>query len=129
MNSINKIAAFIAAVILVALPVVACAEATLTETSTIDPFTWQYLGTIAGASAFTLLVVQFFKVKLDKVWKIPTRVFAYFLALVTMLVATAFNGGLHMNSVMLCVANAFIAAFSAYGAYEVFVKKMEGGEA
>ena len=89
-----------------------------------EPLTWAYLATIAGAAAFTLLVVQFFKAPLDKVWKIPTRVFAYVIALVIMLIATAFTTGLTMDSVLLVSANAFLAAMSAYGAYEITFAKL-----
>lgn len=88
-----------------------------------EPLTWAYLATIAGAAAFTLLIVQFCKVPLDKVWKIPTRVFAYVIALAIMLVATAFTTGLTMDSVLLTAANAFLAAMSAYGAYELTFAK------
>ena len=66
-----------------------------------EPLTWTYLATIAGAAAFTLLVVQFLKAPLDKVWKIPTRVFAYVVALGVMLVATAFTTGLTVDNALL----------------------------
>lgn len=94
------------------------------DTNVGEPLTWTYLATIAGAAAFTLLIVQFFKAPLDKVWKIPTRVFAYVIALVIMLVATAFTTGLTIDSVLLTAANAFLAAMSAYGAYEVTFAKI-----
>ena len=89
-----------------------------------EPLTWAYLATIAGAAAFTLLIVQFFKAPLDKVWKIPTRVFAYVIALAIMLVATAFTAGLTAENVLLVAANAFLAAMSAYGAYEITFAKL-----
>ena len=90
-----------------------------------EPLTWTYLATIAGAAAFTLLVVQFLKAPLDKVWKIPTRVFAYVVALVVMLVATAFTTGLTVDNALLVGVNALLAALSAYGAYEVTFGKIE----
>ena len=89
-----------------------------------EPLTWTYLATIAGAAAFTLLIVQFFKAPLDKVWKIPTRAFAYIIALAIMLVATAFTSGLTAENVLLVAANAFLAAMSAYGAYEITFAKL-----
>lgn len=89
-----------------------------------EPLTWAYLATIAGAAAFTLLIVQFFKAPLDKVWKIPTRVFAYIIALAIMLIATAFTTGLTANNALLVAANAFLAAMSAYGAYEITFAKL-----
>ena len=90
-----------------------------------EPLTWTYLATIAGAAAFTLLVVQFLKAPLDKVWKIPTRVFAYVVALGVMLVATAFTTGLTVDNALLVGVNALRAALSAYGAYEVTFGKIE----
>lgn len=90
-----------------------------------EPFTWQYLATIAGAAAFTLLVVQFFKVPLDKIWKIPTRLLAYIIALITMIVATAFTTGLDAQTIFLAAVNAFIAALTAYGAYELTFSKAD----
>lgn len=125
------------AVCIIVAPIVAMAEANETDVPEADvgniatdievptePFTWQYLATIAGAAAFTLLVVQFFKVPLDKVWKIPTRLLAYIIALATMLVATGFTTGLDAQTAMLAAANAFIAALASYGAYELTFSKL-----
>ena len=72
-----------------------------------EPFTWSYLATIAGAAVFTLLVVQFIKAPLDKVWKIPTWFLAYIIALVTMLVATALTTGLTFDSGLLAKASVY----------------------
>ena len=83
------------------------------------PWTWAYLATIAGATAATLLIVQFAKVPLDKVWKIPTRLFVYVIALVILTAATAFTTGLTPDIFLLCVLNAFIVALTAFGAYEL----------
>ena len=90
-----------------------------TPDPTPGPWTWAYLATIAGATAATLLVVQFTKVPLDKVWKIPTRLFVYLIALTIMVVATAFTSGITINSFLLSVLNAFIVALAAYGSYEI----------
>lgn len=101
----------------------ASAEAT-PDTSNGDPFTWAYLASIAGTAAFALLFVQFFKVPLDRVWKIPTRVFVYIICLITMLVATAFTSGLTVQTALLSAVNAMLAALSAMGAYEVTFAKI-----
>ena len=90
-----------------------------------EPLTWPYLATIAGATAATLLIVQFLKVPLDRVWKIPTRVFVYFIALVILMVATAFTTGLTIDTAFLTVVNAFLVALTAYGSYEVTFRKIE----
>ena len=90
-----------------------------TPDPTPGPWTWAYLATIAGATAATLLITHYLKVPLDKVWKIPTRLFVYLLALAIMVVATAFTSGITPNSFLLSVLNAFIVALAAYGSYEL----------
>ena len=90
-----------------------------------EPLTWEYLATIAGATAATLLIVQFLKVPLDTVWKIPTRAFVYVIALVLLLGGTYFTTGLTVNTALLTAVNAVIVALTAYGAYEVTFKKIE----
>ena len=102
-------------------PVAVVAEPEPTPTT---PWTWAYLATIAGATAATLLIVQFFKVPLDHVWKIPTRLFVYIIAFVILTVATGFTTGLDANTFLLCILNSFIVALAAYGAYEVTFAKM-----
>ena len=137
MKKLLSLVLLLLAVTLLAFPVSALAEDTADATTGItasdagmpaEPFTWQYLASIAGAAAFTLLVVQFLKAPLDKIWKIPTRVFAYIIALLTMLVATAFTTGLDIQTALLAVVNAFIAALTAYGAYEVAFAKLDNNK-
>lgn len=90
-----------------------------------DPFTWEQLATIAGATLATLLIVQLLKLPLDKVWKIPTRIIAYVIALIVMIVATHFTIGLTWSNAGLAAINAVIVALAAMGAYEVTFKKVE----
>ncbi len=89
------------------------------------PYTWEYLATLAGATAATLLIVQFLKVPLDKVWKIPTRLFVYFIALIILLIATAFTTGITIQNAPLAAVNAFLVALTAYGTYEVTFAKLD----
>lgn len=84
-----------------------------------EPFTWAYLATIAGAAAFTLIVVQLLKMPLDRVWHIPTRLLVYIICLIVMLAATHFTAGLTAENGLLAAVNAFIAALTAYGGYEI----------
>ena len=90
-----------------------------------DPFTWEQLATIAGATLATLLIVQLLKLPLDKVWKIPTRIIAYVIALAVMILATHFTMGLTWSNVGLAAINAVIVALAAMGAYEMTFKKIE----
>lgn len=93
-----------------------------------EPLTWSYLATIAGASALTLLIVQFLKVPLDSVFHIPTRILVYLIALVIMLVATALTTGLTVDNALLVCVNAVIAAVTAYGEYEVIFAKRDAAK-
>jgi len=89
---------------------------------------WAGLGTMAGASAATLMIVQLIKAPLDKVWHIPTRLLAYVVALALLLTAQLFTGGLNMERALLAAVNAVMAALSAYGSYEVIFGRQEAEE-
>ena len=101
---------------LVLLPIVALAEG---GNLPVDPFSWTQLATVAGATTATLLIVQLLKLPLDKIWKIPTRLVAYVIALAIMLLATAFTTGLTWSDAALTAVNAVIVALAAMGAYEL----------
>ena len=122
--------------VLPALPALAegnpIAVVTLGESVELEPmpgelpseFTWQYLATTAGAAVLAFAVVQFIKAPLDTVFHIPTRLLVYILCLGTLLVASAFlNHGLTIEMAALSVFNALIAAYTAYGLYEVWIRK------
>lgn len=89
-----------------------------------DPFSWEQLATIAGATLATLLVVQLLKLPLDKVWKIPTRIVVYVIALGIMLLAMYFTQGLTWNTGILAAVNAVIVALAAMGSYELTFAKL-----
>jgi hypothetical protein len=107
--------------IIVLIPVAALAEGELPT----DPFSWDYLATIAGATAATLLIVQLLKLPLDKMWKIPTRIWVYIIALILMLLATLFTTGLNVQTGLLTAVNAVIVALAAMGAYEITFSKTD----
>ena len=92
-----------------------------------EPFTWQYIATIAGATAATLRIVQLLKLPLDKIWKIPTRVWVYIIALALMLAATTFTSGLDLQTGLLTAVNAVIVALAAMGAYEMTFNRNGNG--
>ena len=100
------------------------ADPVVAEVETVKPaeteaYSWEYLATIAGATAATLLIVQFLKLPLDKVWKIPTRIIAYVIALIIIILAQYFTAGLDARNALLCIVNAFVVALAAFGAYEL----------
>lgn len=101
-----------------ALPML-CASALAEEIGAGSAYTWESLGSMAGATAATLMIVQFIKAPLDKIWHIPTRLLVYCVALLLMLTAQYFSGGLSAERVVLAAVNAVMAALSAYGSYEV----------
>ena len=88
-------------------------------------YDWSALAGVAGTAAFTLLVVQFIKAPLDKVWRIPTRLVVYFIALVVLLLGQIFTAGFSLNALALAAVNAVIAASAAMGAYEMTFAKGE----
>lgn len=114
---------------ILAVPVLGAAEGMAEEVSApTEPVTWEYLVTIAGASLMTLLIVQFIKAPLDKLWKVPTAFVAYIIALAILVAAHTMTGGMSINTFLLCVLNAFIAATSAMGMYEKTFRKIEKTE-
>ena len=109
-------------VFLVVFPIFISASAE-TATDVSQPFDWAQLLTIPGAVAATLLVVQYAKFPLDKVWKIPTRWVVLFIAFGLMTLAKYASGGILAMDWPLLVVNSFIVALSAMGAYEVTFAK------
>ena len=90
-----------------------------------EPFTWEYLATIGGATLATMLIVQLLKLPLDKVWKIPTRIIVFLIASVVLLLATHFTAGLTAQNALLTIINAVIVALAAMGGYELTFAKLE----
>jgi uncharacterized membrane protein YqhA len=86
-------------------------------------FTWEYLGSFAGIVAFLTLFIQFTKMPLDKVWKLPTRFVLWFVAAILLLVVAYFNGGITPEKVVLTLLNAVLVAWTSMGAYESVVSK------
>lgn len=87
-------------------------------------YDWPQLATIAGATAATLLIVQFVKLPLDKIWRIPTRAVVYVIALFIMIGAKAFTSGILIADLPLLAINAFVVALAAMGGYEMtFARK------
>ena len=114
---------FLCLVLLMAL-LLTCSVALAEGELPTEPFSWEQLATIAGATLATLLVVQLLKLPLDKVWKIPTRIIVYVIALVIMILATIFTTGITWEKGILAAVNAVIVALAAMGSYELTFAKM-----
>jgi hypothetical protein len=80
-----------------------------------EMMSWTNLGTLTGATAAVLLIVQYTKSLFPK---IPTRWLALGLAVLILEVTTALVGG-PPEAYGLAVLNAVLVASSAMGAYEV----------
>ena len=88
-------------------------------------FTWTMLATYAGATLATTLITQLIK-GIGFIDRIPTRVVAYAIALIVLVVATVFTGEVTVSSIALCVVNAVVVALAANGGYDaVSGKKTE----
>lgn len=134
-NTMKKIFACLM-LLIVLLPCAVFAEAEIAEVVTeivetelpVEPVSWDQLATIAGCAMMTMLIVQLLKLPLDKVWKIPTRIIVFLIALIIMLAATYFTKGLTGSTALLTVFNAVIAALTAMGGYELTFAKIEKKE-
>ncbi len=84
-------------------------------------FTWASLLTYAGAVLMTTLVTQLLK-GVSVIEKIPTRLFAYIVALIILLAATFFTGALTLESAALCAVNAVVVALAASGAFDAIMQ-------
>jgi len=80
-------------------------------------FTWASLLTYAGAVLMTSLVTQLLK-GISAIEKIPTRLFAYIVALIILLAATFFTGAFTLESAALCMVNAVVVALASSGAFD-----------
>ena len=111
--------------ILLFLPLAAVAEDVQPGAVPSSGYDWTALASVAGATAFTLLLVQFIKAPLDRVWMIPTRAVVYVIAFGTLLVAQVFTTGFTWGGLALTAVNAVIAGSAAMGAYELTFAKSD----
>lgn len=120
----KKMFALIMALFLLMLPVLGIAEEAAAAAPA-DFFSWAGIGTMAGAVAAVLIIVQYIKAPLDKVWKIPTRVVVYVIAFMLLMAADVVSGNVSWERVGLVILNSFIVSTSAMGTYEMTFKKAE----
>ena len=87
--------------------------------------TLEFLGSFVGVVAVVLLIVQFLKLKVDKVWKIPTRFIVWLIALVVLVAVESLTSTLTPDKFFLLALNSIVVTLSTMGAYEVTIKKLE----
>lgn len=110
---------------LVAFPIFISASAE-TTTDVSQPFEWAKLLTLPGAVAATLLIVQYFKMPLDKVFgRVPTRAVVFVIAFGVMILAKIGTEGITAMDWPLLAVNTFLVASSAMGTYELTFAKGE----
>lgn len=90
---------------------------------------WPTLATFSGAVAAVVFLVQFLKVPLDTLKKVPTRIVVYGVSFVVLLVAKIFtepqfNG----ETVALCIVNAVLVALAAMSLYEQTIAEPEAAK-
>ena len=79
-------------------------------------FTWTSILTVGGATAVVALFVQLTK-GLGVIAKIPTQIYSYIVAVIVLLAATIFTGGLTVSSAVLTLVNGLVVSLAANGAY------------
>lgn len=86
--------------------------------------TWEYLSSFAGIVAAVTLIIQFTKMPLDRIWKIPTR-FVVLIISVALLFAVEWvtKGFVEPEKIILLLLNGIVVSMASMGAYEVTFKK------
>lgn len=80
-------------------------------------FTWADLVSYAGATLAVMVIVQFTK-ELPGIVKIPTRLWAYILSAVILILGTVFTvSPIAPQDILLCLINAVLVAMAAIGGY------------
>lgn len=80
-------------------------------------FTWADLVTYGGATMAVLVITQFTK-ELPGIVKIHTRLLAYIISAVILILGTIFSEApITASSILLCLINAVVVALAAIGGY------------
>ena len=79
-------------------------------------FDWKMLGGSAGAATAVGVLTQLTK-EIPGIARIPTQLWSYILALLTLLLAMVFDGGFTAKGAALSVFNAAVVSLTANGGY------------
>lgn len=80
-------------------------------------FTWGDLVTYGGAVMAVLIITEFTK-DLPGIRKIPTRIWAYLVALVLLVPAAVFTADtIRAEDILLCLVNGVLVAMAAVGSF------------
>lgn len=122
MKKLKRWLILLAVIMLLATPAIALADAESGAETTTEFFTWSLLATYAGAVAATALIVQMTK-GIGFIDRIPTRIYSYIIAVVILLTATYFIGGMTWSQAGLCLVNAAVVSLASNGAYGAIKKE------
>lgn len=89
-----------------------------------EMFTWDYLASAAGATAFVTIVTQLIK-NAPVIKNVPTQLVSYIISLLVMFAASFFTGSLTAPEAALIPLNAVVVMLAANGAYNTVSKKVE----
>ena len=88
-------------------------------------FDWSLLGSYAGAALAVAVLTQITK-GIPGIVKIPTQLWSYVLALVTLLLALIFGPGFSASGAVLALFNAALVSLAANGGYAA-VERVKAG--
>lgn len=85
-------------------------------------FTWEMLGTYAGATLATALITELVK-NLGVLKQVPTRLVSFVLAVLLLIAAAGFAGTLTLSAVILAIINGAVVSLAANGAFDMLKKQ------
>ena len=88
-------------------------------------FDWSLLGSYAGAALAVAVLTQITK-GIPGIVRIPTQLWSYILALLTLLLAMLFGPGLSASGAVLALFNAALVSLAANGGYAA-VERVKAG--
>ena len=90
-----------------------------------EMFNWNLLGSYAGATFAVAVLTQITK-GIPFVKRVPTQLWSYALALITLLVTAAFGPGLTPQGAVLALVNAALVSLSSNGGYAAVTRLKAG---
>ena len=127
----KKISFLLLAMFMILTPCVAAyaEEVALTaeEALPAEFFTWDKLGTYAGAAALVALITQLTK-ELPYIRRVPTQVWSYVLAVIVLIASQVFTGAFTISSAALSLANGVLVSLAANGGYSLITRVKTAAE-
>lgn len=88
-------------------------------------FTWGDLITYGGAVMAVLIITEFTK-ELPGIRKIPTRIWAYLVALILLVPAAVFTAdAIRPEDILLCLVNGALVAMAAVGSFHTVQEQLK----